>query len=169
MDVTEGSSAAVLEADWADRARQASYHFCVLEKDVNSPMTDASLARIFFRHVPMAVEMDAAGAEGSKGDARMLSRALEQDLVVGRDFDSWLAGFNHLPSGTREMFAVGSANSLNPIFDRLADIGGYQRSDVLVKEMQSERGRVVSIESRMRHASERAAAMRALGMDGPGC
>ena len=114
----EGRSGPVLDEEWNDRARKVALHFCVFERDMNSPMTDASLARLFYKHIPSAVEMDRSGSEASSGEARALARAIEQDMVVGRDYDQWLAGYNHLPEGTRQIFAKGAGNALNPVLDR---------------------------------------------------
>ena len=159
----EGRSGPVLDEEWNDRARKVALHFCVFERDVNSPMTDASLARLFYKHIPSAVEMDRSGSEASSGEARALARSIEQDMVVGRDYDQWLAGYNHLPEGTRKIFAKGAGNALNPVLDRLADIGGYQRSDILVREaaMQQDGAMVKSEKTQQ----ARLAAMHSLGMD----
>ena len=160
-----GRSGPVLDEGWNDRARQVALHFCVFERDVNSPMTDASLARLFYRHIPAAVEMDSSGREADPGDARLLSKAIERDMVVGRDYDQWLAGYNHLPEGTREIFAKGKDNALNPVLDRLADIGGFERSDVLTREASMQQsGLIVKSEKTQQ---SRLAAMHSLGM-GPG-
>ena len=152
-----------LDDGWNDRARQVALHFCVFERDVNSPMTDASLARLFYKHIPAAVEMDRSGSEDSPGEARALARSIEKDMVVGRDYDQWLAGYNHLPEGTRELFAKGKGNALNPVLDRLAEVGGYERSDILVREASLERGGLM-VKSEKTQQS-RLAAMHALGMD----
>tara|TARA_B100000929_G_scaffold86897_2_gene67950 strand:- start:5628 stop:6140 length:513 start_codon:yes stop_codon:yes gene_type:complete len=155
-----------LEGDWKDRAYQASLHFCVLERDVNSPMTDASLAKLFFRHIPKAVEMDTSGKEAQPGEAQRLAKEMERDMVVGRDYDEWLAGYDHLKPETRAIFAKGSQNSLNPVLDRLAEVGGYQRSDILTREAAAEKvSNVVSIGERKMNDQQRLAAMHALGMD----
>ena len=158
-----GRSGPVLDDGWNDRAKQVALHFCVFERDMNSPMTDASLARLFYRHIPAAVEMDSGGKEETAGDALMLARSIEKDMAVGRDYDQWLAGYNHLPEGAREIFAKGKENALNPIMDRLADIGGYERSDLLAREARmQESGLMVKSEKTQQ---SRLAAIHALGMD----
>lgn len=163
---TKDGSAAVLDSNWVDRAYQASLHFCVFERDVNSPDTSASLARLFFRHIPKAVELDETGKQREPGQAAVLSKAIERDLMVGRDYDQWLAGFNHLKDDTRSLFAKGSQNAMNPILDRLADIGGFTRDDILTQEAAKEnKGNVIPIGRRMKHDRETLAAFRSLGMD----
>ena len=175
MDIVTGldNRRAVLSEDWNEKAYQASLHFCILERDVNSPMSDASLARLFFRHIPEALELDRIGEESSACQARFLSRRIEQDMVVGRDYDQWLAGYNHLKPETREMFARGKANSLNPILDRLADIGGFEREDILVREAREDarkivKEHVISEEQRKRLNLEKVSAMRSFGMNDNG-
>ena len=84
-------------------------------------------------------------------------------MVVGREYDRWLAGYNHLPEGTRELFAKGKGNALNPVLDRLADIGGYERSDILVREASLESSDLMVKSEKTRQS--RIAAMHSLGMD----
>jgi len=158
-------SGPVLDEGLVEGARKMALHFCVFERDVDSPMTDASLARLFYRHIPAAVEMDRSGKEKEPGDARLLAKSLERDMAVGRDYDQWLAGYDHLPEGTRQTFAKGRDNSLNPVLDRLAAIGGYERNDILTKEsaMQQQGSMVRSEKTRRAHLD----AMNSLGM-GPG-
>jgi len=162
-DGVGGRSGPTLDDGWNDRARKVALHFCVFEKDVNSPDSHASLARLFYRHIPSAVEMDRSGSEDSPGKARLLARCIEQDMVVGREYDRWLAGYNHLPEGTRELFAKGKGNALNPVLDRLADIGGYERSDILVREASLESSDLMVKSEKTRQS--RIAAMHSLGMD----
>ena len=172
-----------LSEEWGDRAYNAALHFCVMPRDVNSPMTDASLAKLFYQHIPKAVEMD-KNPPSRILEARSLAKNIERDMVVGREYDTWLAAFNHLKPETRAIFARGAENALNPVLDRLADIGGYERDDVLMREAredgrghevgrnakqsqaetQKESGKVISLSDRMRHTAQSLAAMRSLGI-----
>lgn len=162
-----------LDSQWNDRAWRASLHFCVFKKDVHSPMSDASLARLFFVHIPDAVRIDETGEQAASSEARFLSRRIEQDMVVGRDYDRWLAGYNHINPETRAMFARGKENSLNRVLDRLAEIGGFEREDILIREKNEDlkalsEKRVVSLADRQKNSSDRAAAMKSLGMNSQG-
>lgn len=158
----ENRSGPVLDQEWPDRARQIALSFCVFERDVNSPMTDASLARLFYKHIPAAVEMDSKGKQSSPKEAATLARSIEQDMAVGRDYDEWLGGYNHLPKGAREMFAKGKDNSLNPILDRLAQIGGYERSDILTREAKMQKSGDLFKRDKSRDVN--LAAMQAMGL-----
>lgn len=136
-------------------------------------MSDAALARLFFVHIPDAVRIDQTGEQATSSEARFLSRRIEQDMVVGRDYDRWLAGYNHINPETRAIFARGKENSLNRVLDRLAEIGGFEREDILIREKNEDmkaltEQRVVSLADRQKNSSDRAAAMKSLGMNGQG-
>lgn len=172
MDIVTGlkTQQPVLSEDWEDKAYKASLHFCVFKRDVHSPMTDASLARLFFQHIPEALELDRLGQESSPCQARFLARRIEQDMVVGRDYDQWLSGYNHLKPETRDLFAHGKQNSFNVMLDRLADIGGYEREDILIREAEQDVKEAIQkrISSVGKATQENIAAMRSFGMNDNG-
>ena len=126
-------------------AKKASLEFCVFPHNANSPMSDASLARLFYRHIPEyanMVELNKAGDQSktkspeNAESARLLSLAVTNDIVASRVYSNWLAP--HLSDESKALFAQGSKNSLNPALDRLAEIGGFKRDDVLTREKAAE-------------------------------
>lgn len=119
-------------------ADKAALDFCVFKHNADSPMPDASLARLFYKHIPNFVKMESEFSKGIKPSddalmsAKSLSKSMENDMIAGREFSSWLSA--HLSKTSADLFAEGGRNSLNPVFDKLAEIGGFERNDILSKE-----------------------------------
>lgn len=124
----------------ADFSEKTALTLCVFPHNARQPGADSSLARMFFEHLPTVASFDGATVSNRatilSWSARDMSRSLSQDIEAGRDIIGWLSP--HLPANITEMFDKGAKSSLNPIFDRLAKEGGFQRDDILVREAQSQ-------------------------------
>jgi len=164
MTSEKSSARDVLDVEAISKAAdKAALDFCVFEHNANSPMSDASLARLFYRHIPNFAKMESEFSEGNKppqegvDSANSLATFIEHDMVIGREYSTWLAP--HLSKESADLFAEGGRNSLNPVFDKLAEIGGYERSDVLVKEAEND-----SISDERRRKLQMASQMAAKNM-----
>ena len=146
----------------ADLSEKTALTLCVFPHNARQPGIESSLARMFFEQLPTVAAMD--GGEASSRativnwSPQDLSRAISHDIEQGREIVDWLAP--HLPKHIVTMFDKGAQSSLNPIFDRLAKEGGFERDDVLVRE-----ARLQENTERSKRQSVFAAASQFLGLD----
>lgn len=120
----------------ADLSEKTAITLCVFPQNARQPGVDSSLARMFFEQLPTVAAMDGAQVSDRATvlpwDARDMSRALSHDIEQGREIIDWLAP--HLPKHIVTMFDKGSGSTLNPVFEKLAREGGFERDDVLSRE-----------------------------------
>ncbi len=126
-----------IETNYEEIGKNAAIDFCVFPHNVDSPMTDSSLARLFYQHLPEFGKLENGQAEyygenGLQKNAAALAKSIERDMVEGRSYADWLNA--KLSPESKAMFAQGKDNSLNPMLDKLAKIGGYERNDIIAQE-----------------------------------
>lgn len=121
----------------ADRAEEMAVALCVFPHNADGFAEDAHLARLFFRSLPAVAALDGGTPSGrarpwQDWTPKELASAISDDMEKSRPIVGWLAP--HLSQDLRAVFAKGKESSLNPVFDRLAEIGGHTRNDLLARE-----------------------------------
>lgn len=121
----------------ADRAESMALALCVFPHNAKGFGEDAHLARLLFKSLPAVAALD-GGIPSGRASAwegwspSELAAVISDDMEKSRPIVGWLAP--HLSQELRDVFSKGKDSSLNPVFDRLAELGGYERKDILARE-----------------------------------
>ena len=121
----------------ADRAENMAIALCVFPHNADGFAEDAHLARLLFRSLPAVAALD-GGTPSDRArpwegwTPKELASVISDDMEKSRPIVGWLAP--HLSQEIRDIFAKGKDSSLNPVFDRLAELGGHERTDLLARE-----------------------------------